>query len=63
MSEKTVSYVYDSKEHILTGRQAVRILRSGKKDVLIEIHPLDVPLEDSTYNRWVSESDLYSIED
>ena len=59
MTNKT--YVYEGKEHVLTGRTAEKTLRSKKTKKLHEIHPADVDASNTEYNQWVSIEDLYEV--
>lgn len=55
--EKT--YVYDATEVRATGRSATRELRSGRKDILLEVTPVNEI--SGTWKKWISESDLFAI--
>lgn len=58
----TKTYVYEGKEHVLTGREAEKkSVRSDKIKKLHEIHPADVDDTDNSYNKWVSMDDLYEV--
>ena len=59
----TKTYVYDGKEHIMTGRIAEKRLRSEKIKKLYEIRPNDVETGQDMYNKWVSMDDLYEVKD
>jgi hypothetical protein len=56
------NYVYDGTEVSLTGRVAVKQVRTTTKtveDKLVEIKPTDS--EGPTWKRWVRETELYKI--
>lgn len=59
---KQGDYIYEGREWVLTGRDAVKkSARTKKERRLVEIRPADVDPIDTTYNKWVEMSDLYSI--
>lgn len=53
-------YLYDGVLVVRTGRTALRILKSGKKDELIEITPSDQMI--GSWKKWVRESELYTVQ-
>lgn len=55
------TYVYEGQEYVLTGRSAVRKLRSSKELVVNEIRPIAAPKNDNSYNKWVEISELYVV--
>ena len=56
------SYIFESKEWVLTGRDAVKILASGKEKKLIEIKPIEITdPDDNSFNKWVSPEVLYHV--
>lgn len=61
--DKITTYVYDGHEVQLTGRRAVRRIKSamGKDErhlILVEIAPVDQSFE---WKKWVSKDQLYEI--
>lgn len=61
MQEKIVTYVYDSKEVVLTGRIATPQAAKGKKSMMVEIVPLGAEDGDMSFARWVNMEDLYIV--
>lgn len=61
MSSKT--YVYDGKEMVLTGRTAIKEMKSGNNKTLHEIRPAEADPDYKTLNKWVEMKDLYEIVD
>lgn len=64
MSDPT--YVYNGKEYRLTGRVAEKPSRASsrtnaKKNHYVEIQPIDSDPENTQFNQWVKQSDLYEI--
>lgn len=62
MQDKLVTYVYDSKEVYLTGRIATP-QNGSKKLTMVEVLPVGVDRNDTTYARWVNMSDLLVVKD
>ena len=59
MSEK--SYVFENVEVVLTGRTAVRELRSGKSESLYEITPKHSTT--GVWKKWVRFVDLFEVQE
>lgn len=60
MVDKIITYVYDDREVILTGRMATA--PSGSKlPTKIEIVPVGSDPNDKTYSRWVNMIDLLLV--
>lgn len=56
------TYIFDAKEWIITGRQAVKKLRSGNTKKMIEIRLVGAPDDDDvSYNKWVSPEELFHV--
>lgn len=56
----TKSWVYEGVEVVKTGRSATKTLASGKRDVVVEITPLQSTT--GTWKKWVQESTLFEVE-
>lgn len=55
-------YVFNGKEVIMTGRTAIKKLRSGREDILYEVKLLEnVDISSTKYNEWVKMSELYEV--
>lgn len=55
-------FIYNGKEYVPTGRQAVRTNQRKKIDeALLEIRPADVDKDEKQFNIWVKEEDLFVI--
>jgi hypothetical protein len=61
MTNKT--YIYEGKEHVLTGRTATKRLRSDKIKILHEIRPADLDSDKNEFNQWIEMDDLFVVED
>ncbi len=60
--EPKQTFIYDGREFVMTGREAIKKRMSGRERKLVEIRPITVrDPEDTTYNKWVQESDLFHI--
>jgi hypothetical protein len=60
MSKST--YIFESKEWVLTGRDAEKTLRSGKKRTVVEIKPVYVTdPDDNSQNKWVMMDALFYV--
>jgi len=57
----TSTYVYDGKEVVMTGRTAVKSMKSGNLKTLYEVRPVEAEPDQKMYNQWVSMDDLYVI--
>lgn len=55
------TYVYDSREVILTGRAAARRLKSGAMHELVEVMPLGADKSDKSVRTWVRMDELFEI--
>lgn len=53
------TYVYDNAEVKKTGRTASKTLKSGAKDHLVEVTPVD-PMVGS-WKKWVREIELFEV--
>ena len=53
------TYVYDNTEVRKTGRVAIKELKSGKVDQLVEITPSDPII--GAWKKWVREADLFEV--
>lgn len=56
----TKTYIHESTEVVLTGREAVRTI-GAKSHVLYEITPFDK--ESGSWKKWVPFTDLYEVQD
>ena len=60
MTDKIITYVYDDREVMLTGRMATAS-KGSKRPTKIEIVPIGSDPNDKTYSRWVNMADLLLI--
>lgn len=57
-----ITYVFDNTEVVLTGREAVKTMTSGKTETLYEITQLNPgPIASNKWTRWVLMSQLYKV--
>lgn len=61
MQEKLTTYVYDSKEVMLTGRIASPT-STKNKNIMVEIVPVNADKNDKDLIKWVKMEDLYIVE-
>jgi hypothetical protein len=62
MAEPT--YVYDKKEYKKTGRTATQKIQRTTKEIvkeLVEIRPVNVPDENTEFDKWVDPKDLFEV--
>lgn len=57
------TYIYEGREHVLTGRTASKRLRSDKTKILHEIRPAELDITANENNQWVSMDDLFIVEE
>lgn len=62
MSEQTITYVYEDREVVLTGRLASPN-NNPKLSQLVEIIPVGSDLDDRQYSKWVKLDDLLIVQD
>ena len=56
-----VTYVFEGREYVLTGRSAKRKTLTKKERILVEIKPASISDESTDYNKWVSEEELFEV--